>query len=355
MVVEDATGLGRASANHSRPPQGSQDPLRRPIAWPWRRWVRRRAPSSETSTSSASCSSRWRFAIFVSTARVLVLRFFTTATAMASRSMRSSKHRTVAGPRSRSSSAPTVSTKLPRTSTDSPRASTPILAAHQLLLGVIVGSGYGIPARGRSAGHPDRRAWSLSGGGARRLRSLRPQRQVHDTRRRRALSRLAPTRRGELMRFRLASGAVGAVLAVSLLTAGSAAAATEFGDTCSANSPVTTPYTLTTLTAPPASLPLTAPTSGGDHQGEDADRSCLAIGNPPAGEAAEVGGRQQLHGYQPDQPRCLHRSDRGRRADARRSRRTTRSGWPPLQLRGDLIFRLRVLLRARNPGASLEL
>jgi hypothetical protein len=75
-------------------------------------------------------------------------------------------------------------------------------------------------------------------------------------------SHLDPIRRGELMRFSLASGAVGTVLAISLLSAGSAAAATEFGDSCSGDGPVATPYTVTTLFAPPASLPLTAPTSG---------------------------------------------------------------------------------------------
>ena len=64
------------------------------------------------------------------------------------------------------------------------------------------------------------------------------------------------------MRFRLTSGAIGIVFAISLLTAGSASAATEFGDTCSANSPVTTPYTFTTLSTSSGSLPLTAPISG---------------------------------------------------------------------------------------------
>ena len=56
--------------------------------------------------------------------------------------------------------------------------------------------------------------------------------------------------------------AVATALTASLLIPTGASAATEFGDTCSGNKPLTTPYTLTTLTAPPAGLPLTAPTSG---------------------------------------------------------------------------------------------
>lgn len=56
----------------------------------------------------------------------------------------------------------------------------------------------------------------------------------------------------------------GVLLAVvaMLVGASSATAATEFGDGCAGDEAVTTPYTLTTLSASPAALSLTAPISG---------------------------------------------------------------------------------------------
>jgi hypothetical protein len=48
---------------------------------------------------------------------------------------------------------------------------------------------------------------------------------------------------------------------VAMSIPGSASAATEFGDTCEGNAPFP-PYTVTALSSPEASLPLTAPTGG---------------------------------------------------------------------------------------------
>ncbi len=62
------------------------------------------------------------------------------------------------------------------------------------------------------------------------------------------------------MKKALISVASGATL-IALAVAQPAAAATEFGDNCDGNAPVPT-YTLTTLSTPDATLPLTAPTSG---------------------------------------------------------------------------------------------
>ena len=57
--------------------------------------------------------------------------------------------------------------------------------------------------------------------------------------------------------------AIVVAMATTALTAAPAASAsTEFGDNCAADEPVTVPYTLTTLSAPSAALPLTAPSSG---------------------------------------------------------------------------------------------
>jgi hypothetical protein len=64
------------------------------------------------------------------------------------------------------------------------------------------------------------------------------------------------------MRNKLNLIAFSAVVAIFLIGAPSASAATEFGDNCSATAPVTTPYTFTTLSASAGSLPLTAPTNG---------------------------------------------------------------------------------------------
>jgi hypothetical protein len=63
------------------------------------------------------------------------------------------------------------------------------------------------------------------------------------------------------MRFSLGL-AVAALLAISLVMPAGAAASTEFGDTCAADTGAPVPYTLTTLSAPPGALPLTAPSSG---------------------------------------------------------------------------------------------
>lgn len=64
------------------------------------------------------------------------------------------------------------------------------------------------------------------------------------------------------MRSKLVSVAIGATFAIALLGATGASAATEFGDTCSGDSPVPSPYTLTTLSTGPGTLPLRAPISG---------------------------------------------------------------------------------------------
>ncbi len=63
------------------------------------------------------------------------------------------------------------------------------------------------------------------------------------------------------MRLKVLLASSAAVLAFAL-SAGSASAATEFGDTCAADEVAEVEYTLTTLSAPPAALPLTAPTGG---------------------------------------------------------------------------------------------
>lgn len=57
-------------------------------------------------------------------------------------------------------------------------------------------------------------------------------------------------------------GAIAAVVAIAVIGATPASAATEFGSTCSAEKSVPTTYTLTTLSAPSSTLPLTAPVSG---------------------------------------------------------------------------------------------
>jgi hypothetical protein len=53
-----------------------------------------------------------------------------------------------------------------------------------------------------------------------------------------------------------------AAVAGSLLSPAGASAATEFGDTCAGTGVAPGEYTLTTLSAPPAALPLTAPSGG---------------------------------------------------------------------------------------------
>ncbi len=63
------------------------------------------------------------------------------------------------------------------------------------------------------------------------------------------------------MRFRHGA-CFAAVMVASLAAASSASAATEFGDTCTGDKPAPGEYTLTTLTAPPGPLPLTAPSPG---------------------------------------------------------------------------------------------
>jgi hypothetical protein len=55
---------------------------------------------------------------------------------------------------------------------------------------------------------------------------------------------------------------VGVLIAVVFTVPATASAATEFGDSCAGNEAATTPYTLATLSASPAALPLTAPSSG---------------------------------------------------------------------------------------------
>src|SRR5262249_46386518 len=55
---------------------------------------------------------------------------------------------------------------------------------------------------------------------------------------------------------------LGVLTAIASVGAPSASAATEFGDSCSAKEFVPVSYTLTTLSAPAAALPLTAPVSG---------------------------------------------------------------------------------------------
>ena len=63
--------------------------------------------------------------------------------------------------------------------------------------------------------------------------------------------------------MRTRSGVVVAVVtALSLAVCPSAFAASEFGDTCTGDKPAPGEYTLTTLTAPPGPLPLTAPSPG---------------------------------------------------------------------------------------------
>jgi hypothetical protein len=63
------------------------------------------------------------------------------------------------------------------------------------------------------------------------------------------------------MRLKLVPAAVVAALAISLLGATGASAATQFGDTCAGNAPAPN-YTLTTLTKPAGGMPLTAPVGG---------------------------------------------------------------------------------------------
>ena len=64
------------------------------------------------------------------------------------------------------------------------------------------------------------------------------------------------------MRLGKLTAASAAALALGLASAGSASAATEFGDTCTGNEVAPGDYTLTTLAAPSQSLPLTAPSAG---------------------------------------------------------------------------------------------
>jgi hypothetical protein len=63
------------------------------------------------------------------------------------------------------------------------------------------------------------------------------------------------------MRLKLVPAAAAAALAISLLGAAGATAATEFGDNCQGDS-AATDYTLTTLSGPSGPLPLTAPSAG---------------------------------------------------------------------------------------------
>jgi hypothetical protein len=63
------------------------------------------------------------------------------------------------------------------------------------------------------------------------------------------------------MRIRLAA-VLTATAAMLLAAGGTASAATEFGDTCSADSAAPGPYSLVTLSSPGSGLPLTAPISG---------------------------------------------------------------------------------------------
>ena len=64
------------------------------------------------------------------------------------------------------------------------------------------------------------------------------------------------------MRPKLVPVAAAAALAISLLAATGASAAVEFGDTCSGTDTAPGVYTVTTLAAPPAAIPSTAPVSG---------------------------------------------------------------------------------------------
>ncbi len=64
------------------------------------------------------------------------------------------------------------------------------------------------------------------------------------------------------MKIRLVGAVIGALLVTLGLVPTSASAATEFGDTCTATTGGPVPYTVTTLSAPPGPIPLTAPTSG---------------------------------------------------------------------------------------------
>ena len=64
------------------------------------------------------------------------------------------------------------------------------------------------------------------------------------------------------MKSKVFVGAVAVIAATAMLGAGGASAATEFGDTCSATTGAPVPYTVTTLSGPAGSIPLTAPTSG---------------------------------------------------------------------------------------------
>jgi hypothetical protein len=63
------------------------------------------------------------------------------------------------------------------------------------------------------------------------------------------------------MRIKALITACAAALALATVVPSGASAATEFGDTCAANTGAPG-YTLTTLTAPPGSIPLTAPSDG---------------------------------------------------------------------------------------------
>ena len=65
------------------------------------------------------------------------------------------------------------------------------------------------------------------------------------------------------MRKRLPIAVSAAIaLAGSTLAPSGAAAATEFGNACSGTKPITSPYTLTTISDPSSALPLAAPVSG---------------------------------------------------------------------------------------------
>lgn len=64
------------------------------------------------------------------------------------------------------------------------------------------------------------------------------------------------------MRYKLISAAISAALAISLLGAAGASAATEFGDNCTGTKPLNAPITLFEISAPNNPLPTAAPVSG---------------------------------------------------------------------------------------------
>src|SRR5689334_12633277 len=64
------------------------------------------------------------------------------------------------------------------------------------------------------------------------------------------------------MRYKLISAAISAALAISLLGAAGASAATEFGDDCTGTEPTSAPITLFEISSPSNPLPTAAPVSG---------------------------------------------------------------------------------------------